>query len=155
MKFEQSLLSDIFDANVRIENIFYMQLLTSCSSMPVPFWEIFDENPMVILSALGLKDKDLSDYSDLRNKDDLLEFLFDNSVSGVLLNVATPVMRDLSFNEDGEYTGCSIGWNWYSTDFVHADTIENALIKAKVWQKELFEGVVAAAKIAHDKEQAE
>ncbi|MCY9861394.1 hypothetical protein OTK49_02535 [Vibrio coralliirubri] len=151
MNFNKTLISELFDNNIRIENVFYMQLLTACDSLPETFWEVFDQNSMDILSALGLKDKDTSEYSDLRAKSELSEFLHDNSVSGVLLNVATPVARNVTFDEDGEFSNCSSGWNWFTTDFVHADTIENALIKAQEWQKKTFDDEVAKAKVEYFK----
>jgi hypothetical protein len=139
MKINSELLNELFDSNIRIENVFYMQLVTACDSMPDSFWEVLDDDPSEILDTLGLGGKDTSEYSDLNSKSETLEFLHDNRVSGVLLQFSTPVPKNFRLGEGGEFKSCSISWGMTTWNFVHADTIEEALTKAVEMKEQYFE----------------
>ncbi|MDA1379247.1 hypothetical protein PCI56_05985 [Plesiomonas shigelloides subsp. oncorhynchi] len=77
MEINSDAIKSLFNGNVRIENVFIMQLISACDSMPDSFWSVFNDNHEEILKALGLSDTNISDYDDLSTKSDLLDFLYE------------------------------------------------------------------------------
>lgn len=138
MKLKYEVMENLYDGSIRIENIFYMQLVTACDSLPDSFWEVFDDDRENVLSAIGLVSKDISEYGNLETKDELLEFLYDHKASGVLILFVTPVPRNFSFDTDGEFSHCSSGWGLTSWHFAYGESIDEALAQAIKVQDQYF-----------------
>lgn len=138
MKLKYEVMEKLYDGNIRIENIFYMQLVTACDSLPDSFWEVFNDDRKDALSAIGLSHKDTSEYRDLKYGSELLDFLHDNKITGVLIQFATPVPRNFSFDTDGEFSHCSSGWGLTSWHFAYGETIDEVLAQAIKVQDQYF-----------------
>lgn len=77
MEINSDVIKSLFNENIRIENVFIMQLISACDSMPDSFWNLFNDNHEDILKALGLTDANISDYDNLSTKGELIYFLYD------------------------------------------------------------------------------
>lgn len=119
-------LSDLFDSDICIENVFYMQLVTACDTLPKSFLDVFEFDGDNVLKALGLN-RSLMDQSD----DELLEFLHDKAPKGILIRFATPVPHDFSFNSAGDWCAHEGSWDcsWSRRTHLYAygDSLEVAL----------------------------
>ncbi|MDA1379124.1 hypothetical protein PCI56_03670 [Plesiomonas shigelloides subsp. oncorhynchi] len=130
MEINSDAIKSLFNGNVRIENVFIMQLISACDSMPDSFWSVFNDNHEEILKALGLSDTNISDYDDLSTKSDLLDFLYEKNIAGVLIQFATPVPSDFSFYDDGEFSSCASSWGMTSWHFSYGETVNEAINRA-------------------------
>jgi len=127
MKINKEILSDLFDSGIRIDDVFHMELVTSCSQLQGSFWNALEDDQDEVLEALKLADKDISEYSDLRSESEAADFIHDNRVSGVLIKYSGTLPRDFSFNEHGEVQSYNASWNMSISSYVFADTLEEAL----------------------------
>lgn len=146
MKIKHDVMESLFDGNIRIENVFIMQLISACDSMPDSFWDVFDDNHEEVLKAIGLSNANISDYDDLSTKSELLDFLHDKKMSGVLIQFATPVPRDFSFDDDGEFSSCSCSWGMTSWNFAYGKSIDEAINHAISIQGEYWNECLERAK---------
>lgn len=144
MIIKKDTLEDLFDNNILIENIFYMQLVTACDSMPESFFDVFQNEPCDLLRAIGIADPSVGD--DLTSESELLEFLHDKRVKGVLIHFSTPQPRNFSFNSSGEFSSCSISWGVCMNDFAYGQTLEEALESAVSLQDKYFSDCILSAK---------
>ncbi|WP_367971630.1 hypothetical protein RJD38_14910 [Vibrio scophthalmi] len=145
MKINREILEQLFDCSIRIDHVFHMQLITACDSLPDSFWEVFEDNCADVFNALGLTEK-LSQEYDLESKSELLDFLHDQRVGGVLLQFSMPVPRNFHFNGEGEFRSCSSGWSISHWSMAHAETLEETLRKAIAYQESYFEQCIDKAK---------
>lgn len=146
MNIKPRIMNELFDGNIRIENLFHMELVTACDSMPESFWEVFNDDHEEVLKAIGLRNKDISGYADLESKSELMDFLLDNKVTGFLIHFSTPVPRDFEFRDDGEFVCCSSGWGISTWSFAFGSTLEDALEQAIKVQQEYFDACVVKAR---------
>lgn len=147
MKIKHDVLESLFDGNIRVENVFIMQLISSCDSMPDSFWGVFDDNHEEVLKAIGLGNANTSDYDDLSTKSELLDFLHDKKVYGVLIQFATPIPRNFSFDDDGEFSSCSCSWGMTSWHFAHGKSIDAAIDNAISIQGKYWDECLKSAKL--------
>ncbi|KYN88870.1 hypothetical protein ATY37_14780 [Vibrio cidicii] len=140
MKFSPEVIEELFQRSIRIDNIFYMQLVTACDQLPESFWEVFEDHGD-ILDLIGLADKNVADYSMLRTKSDLHEFLHDHNhrIHGVLIRFSHPVPRDFKFTGDGDFLSCSSGWGISTEHLAYGETLEDALVNAISIHEKHFE----------------
>ncbi|MCE5165595.1 hypothetical protein [Plesiomonas sp. PI-19] len=54
--------------------------------------------------------ENISNYESLSTKSDLLDFIYDKNIAGVLIQFATPVPSNFSFYDDGEFSSCAPSW---------------------------------------------
>ncbi|ELP6119440.1 hypothetical protein QTV43_000585 [Vibrio vulnificus] len=139
MKINKEILSELFDNSIKVDDVFHMVLVTSCGQLQDSFWEALESDQDEVLEALKLDKKDISEYSDLRHKDEAADFLHDNDVSGVLIKYSAPAPRDFSFNEHGEHQGFNASWSISISSYIFADTLEEALKAAIKHREELVE----------------
>ncbi|EOW9224979.1 hypothetical protein ACN26P_003511 [Vibrio cholerae] len=138
MKFSYEIMEELFQRSIRIDNVFYMQLVTACDQLPEAFWEVFEDHGD-ILDLIGLANKNVADYSMLRSKSDLLEFLHSHRKYGVLIHFSYPLPRDFKFTGDGDFLSCSSGWGISIEHLAYGETLEDALTKAISIHEEHFE----------------
>ncbi len=137
MKFSPEIMEELFQNSIRIDNVFYMQLVTACDQLPEAFWEVFEDHGD-ILDLIGLANKNVADYSMLRSKSDLLEFLHDHRKYGVLIHFSHPVPRDFKF-KGGDFFSCSSGWGISIDHLAYGETLEDALKQAICIYEKYFE----------------
>lgn len=130
MEINSDVIESLFNGNVRIENVFIMQLISACNSMPDSFWRVFNDKREEILKALGVSDTNISDYENLSTKSDLLDFLYDKNIAGVLIQFATPVPSNFSFYDDGEFSSCESSWGMTSWHFSYGESVDEAVNRA-------------------------
>ncbi|MGR6860094.1 hypothetical protein ACU5EH_20165 [Aliivibrio salmonicida] len=131
MVINKQLQSDLFDSSIVIESQYEMSILTSSDRLPSVFKSDFEDGTLEICRAMGIKWCD--EFNSSRH-DDVVEFLHDSGVSGCLVKVCTPVPRDFSFKEDGEYWSYNCSWNMYTTHYIYSDSIEECCALAIKWQ---------------------
>ncbi|ANS86950.1 hypothetical protein VSVS12_03241 [Vibrio scophthalmi] len=146
MKINSEVMEQLFDASIRIEHVFHMQLVTACDSLPNAFWEEFDDNHTEILEALGFGSKESVGNYLLKSKGNLLDFLHDHKKHGVLIQFSTPIRDRFRFNDQGEFLSCSCSWSAYMSHFSYGQTLDEALRKAIAYQEEHFEQCITEAK---------
>lgn len=146
MKLNKELMENLYEGSIRIENVFHMELVTACDSMPESFWEVFNSDHEDVLEVLGLRNKDISEYGDLESKSELLEFFHDCRLTGFLIHFSTPVPRNFLFGDDGEFRGCSSGWGISTWRFAFGLTLVDALNEAVKMQKKYFDLCIVEAR---------
>ncbi|EJZ9093479.1 hypothetical protein OIX85_003890 [Vibrio parahaemolyticus] len=144
MKIKKALMDLLFEKNIRIENVFYMQLVRACDYLPESFWEVYDENSEEVMRAIGHD----SYASELFSQSELLEFLHAKNCSGVLVQFATPTPRNFQFTEGGDFISCSHSWGMATWSFAHGQTLDEALIKAITIRNDDFLESFAQAKLS-------
>lgn len=142
MKLSNEVLEQLFDGNIRIEEVFHMQLVTCCDSLPDSFWGVFEDDHEGVLRAIGLDGVDTSEYGHLASRSELLDFLHNKGKTGVLIQFLTPCPQNLCFDSDGEFSSCSSSWGLATYRFAYGETFEEAVSDAIRVQDEYFEECV-------------
>ncbi|ENM6044690.1 hypothetical protein AB8H57_002743 [Vibrio parahaemolyticus] len=143
MNISKKTMEALFDGNIRIENLFNMQLITACDSMPDSFWDVFDFNSQEVMETLGIS---CVGIPDLEDKSTLLEFLHDRRLSGFLIHFSMPVPRNFRFDENGQFSSCSSGWGWSICRFAFGSELNDALDQAIKIQEQYFEDCLSEAR---------
>lgn len=139
MEINAEIRSELFDSNICIENVFFMNLLTSSDILPDSFSRIFDLYYEDILSVLSLNENDLKKQEyNLKNKQDLLELLHSKKFNGVLLQFKMPVLREFNFTKNGDFSNCNCSWSCSTWRFVYEKTLYDAIKKTIKIQDDYF-----------------
>lgn len=122
----------IFENNIRVENIFCMPLMTACDSVPETFWKCVDDNFESVMDALGLTEalQETSLYGEVEKKEDLENLLHDHSRNGVLIEVQSPNLMNVDFDDNGNFKSASISWGFVGTYFAYGTDLNDAIEKA-------------------------
>lgn len=139
------LAKSLFDENIRIENVFILPFIYACDSMPDSFWDVFDENPTEFLESIGLNNANMSDYDDLLNKTDLLNFMHDRKISGFSIQFSTTVPTNFSF-DDGKFYSCDFSWGLTYENFAYGQSIDKAINHAIKIKRDYFNECIEKAK---------
>lgn len=113
------------DATVRFEQVFWLGgVLTDLTALPYDFREALSAEWESILSPFN----DATDYLgfDEDDNDAFAEWLFNSRRFGFLVKVATPIMQPLT-----KVTLYS--WEHCATQWLYAETIQEATQQATVW----------------------
>lgn len=127
-------LDKMFDANVRMEMVIYLAgQLAGHNTLPDALEEFFDTEELdTIQECFGEipPNIDLDETSRWERDEQINEWLSNSETLGFLVQFATPVMES-----DG--TGGSIfSWGCYTTKWVYAETMDEAVVKGLAWAEE-------------------
>lgn len=116
---------DLFEATVRVENMWPFPQETPPQSMRDVLEENYDELPEGIAHLVRTPCFDFID--------DLMGEAFFDRAFGYLAEVACPVHRKVAENTS------SFSWGHYYTGLIFAETVEELMAKAIAWAKENHE----------------
>lgn len=124
------ILEKLYEATLRVERTIYLAGALSDSSLPDDLNDFLDDED-VVAECLG----DIPDWVDLAARpvdrgDWVCEWLMSAGRFGYLVQFATPVMTPHSA------TSRSFSWGYYSTKWVYAETMEEAIDKGLAWAEE-------------------
>jgi hypothetical protein len=117
---------ELFDLTIRIDKIILLAAAINEDSMSEDLQQILEEEDYTLLEKLfGLPAQE----ADAQNWDHtaIREWLVDHRKFGFLIQLATPVRE--YFSEKS----WSSSWGYYSTPWIYADTLEEAIELAKQW----------------------
>ncbi len=121
----------LFDATARVDRVIYLAgALAAMDVFPDNLKDFFDEEIEIIEKALG----PLPEWFDLaESASEQAEFIFewlrDAGKLGFLVQFATPVMTPHGSSR-------SFSWGYYSTRWVYAGTMDEAIAKGLEWCEE-------------------
>lgn len=117
-------LSSLLNSSICIENVFYMQLVTTCSKLSESFLDVFEDDTDNVLKALGFS-------GSLVHENEVLVYLYDKAPKGVLIHFETPVHCDFLFDSNGDWQSHNSSWDcsWSRRTHLYAygDSLEEAL----------------------------
>ena len=123
----QKISSEFFDRSIRVETLIHIGTMCVSDSWPSVAQDAFEESNEDVWQAIGIEEPHYSDA------DSWSEALIDARKTGYLVQFATPIPRD--FYEDG----FSFSWGFYTLEWIYAETLEEACVKAIAWQEEFIE----------------
>ncbi len=135
-----AILEKLFVASARIERVIFIAGAIAAGGVHSDdLDEFFDEEDEVDIEAVfgPIPEWIDIDSGGYQRADDIFEWLRDTGKLGFLVNFATPVME-----KSGENSR-SFSWGYYSTKWIYAESMEEAVDKGLAW--------VAARRIEEDK----
>lgn len=113
----------------RFEAIFHLGAIAQHDSLPPACRDAIDEELVEIAKAVGVPGKKA-----LRMEtDEFVEYVLDKNLTGLLVNVATPV-REYFEGHDSNSFGFS--WGHYGTEWLYGEDLAALLPKIEAWVRE-------------------
>ena len=127
----KEIIERLWEENARVERVILLAgALASEDDIPSDLDDFLDdEDDETIEKCLG-KIPDWVSKENRDRKSDIAQWLIEAGRFGVLVQFATPIMTPL-----GE-GAMSFSWGFYTTTWVYADTIDEAVDKGLAWVKE-------------------
>lgn len=144
MNFSQELLEQIFEHDIRVDNIFYPQLICVCDSYSLPdsFDRMFDDLSDQLFDELCIEEED-----EIESIHDLQDWMMDNHLEGVILQFSVPAPHDFVLDENGEFLHCACSFGYTTMRITYEQTLEEALNEAIKWQDKFFYECLKKAKV--------
>lgn len=141
MNGNQKLAQRMFDASVRIENMFWIAGI--CAAPPSEFEE-FVEDELADNKELIEQFPWLKGFTEqgAGAEDILAEFAF-KGIDGFFVQLATPTPRDFM----ADCNGYSFSWGSYRLKWMFCKTLSEIVKRAEVWQKSVVDGQREKAKV--------
>ena len=97
-----SLLNRLNEENIRIDEVFHLDLITNCESAPVSFIDFMEDPDLLgkFLEIAGLSFGTIHELNSITYPADLLHLLLDNNINGVLVRYSTPYPTDIEVVND-------------------------------------------------------
>lgn len=125
----KAIMEKLYDATARIERVVFIAgALATADTCTDDLDEFLDhEDNEVIEKCLG----EIPDWVDIDGRgmdraESVFEWLHDSGKLGFLVQFATPVMEPHGNSR-------SFSWGYYNTQWIYADTIEDAVDKGLAW----------------------
>jgi hypothetical protein len=127
----KEIIERLWEENARVERVILLAgALASEDDIPSDLDDFLDdEDDETIEKCLG-KIPDWVSEKSMDRKIDIAQWLIETGRLGVLIQFATPIMTPL---DEG---AMSFSWGSYTTTWVYADTINEAIDKGLAWVKE-------------------
>ena len=126
----KAIFKKLWDETARVERVIFLAgALAAGDAMPDDLDEFFDDEDVeTIGKCLGSVPEwiDLDAYGHGR-AESIFEWLHDGGKLGFLVKFATPVMTPTGENSR------SFSWGYYSTTWVYAETLDDAIDKGLAW----------------------
>lgn len=121
----KQLFEKFLNASVRVEVIIHLGTMCNDYAFPDSAKDAFDEDWDGVWKALGLTD--IPDGEDM-DYEEITTWLYEHGKVGWLIQSATPVP---TFTSDSNWH--HHGWGYYTTKWVYAEAIEDAMNAAFSW----------------------
>ncbi|MCY9861208.1 hypothetical protein OTK49_01540 [Vibrio coralliirubri] len=126
--------TNVHDYSLSVVNLFHIELLSASTQVNLEFKNAMHDFSDEIADALGI---DLDEWQiEDKSSSEIQISLLDMNLSGFLISFKTALPHQFSFTSDGQIQSYSES-NSFITEFFHGNTVEECLVKAVLWRKEI------------------
>lgn len=126
---KNSTVENMYENHIRTELIIHLPTMLSQDSFPDVAKEAFmEDDPDIVWEAIGVEPP-----YDLDDEGLIFEHLMDHRKTGFLVKFATPVPKDIK-------NDCHrLSWSYYATQWIYADTYQEACDRATEWRSQFID----------------